>query len=76
MSEHTPSIPTSAWHRSMAAHAADEEHHTATVLEPFFDRCFVVAVAQSAAGLHHQMNDRPAQPAMAHPAIGPATHPR
>ena len=58
MSEHTPSIPTSAWHRSMAAHAADEEHHTATVLEPFFDRCFVVAVAQGAAGLHHQMTDQ------------------
>jgi low temperature requirement protein LtrA len=37
----------------MVARSADEEHRTATVLELFFDLCFVVAVAQAASGLHH-----------------------
>jgi low temperature requirement protein LtrA len=57
MSEHTTSTPTSAWHRPMVARATDEEHRTATVLELFFDLCFVVAVAQAAAGLHHAVAD-------------------
>jgi low temperature requirement protein LtrA len=35
----------------------DEEHRTATVLELFFDLCFVVAVAQAASALHDQVAD-------------------
>ncbi|WP_052408201.1 low temperature requirement protein A [Allokutzneria albata] len=37
----------------MAARGADEPHRAATPLELLFDLCFVVAVAQAAAGLHH-----------------------
>jgi low temperature requirement protein LtrA len=37
----------------MLARRTDEEHRGATVLELFFDLCFVVAVAQAASGLHH-----------------------
>jgi low temperature requirement protein LtrA len=33
----------------------DEEHRAATPLELFVDLCFVVAVAQSAAALHHEL---------------------
>jgi len=39
----------------MVARPSDEEHRSATVLELFFDLCFVVAVAQAAAALHHQV---------------------
>jgi low temperature requirement protein LtrA len=53
MSEHTTSTPTRAWHRPMVARSPDEEHRHVTVLELFFDLCFVVAVAEAAAGLHH-----------------------
>src|SRR5215217_6011183 len=44
-----------AWYRPMAARPTDEEHRGATALELFFDLCFVVAVAQAAAVLHHQV---------------------
>jgi low temperature requirement protein LtrA len=44
--------PGGAWHRPMVARPTDEEHRSATVLELFFDLCFVVAVAQAAAALH------------------------
>ena len=44
-----------AWYRPMVARPTDEEHRSATVLELFFDLCFVVAVAQAASGLHHQV---------------------
>jgi low temperature requirement protein LtrA len=37
----------------MVARPVDEEHRSATVLELFFDLCFVVAVAQAASALHH-----------------------
>ncbi|WP_086819410.1 low temperature requirement protein A [Allokutzneria sp. NRRL B-24872] len=37
----------------MTARGADEAHRAATPLELLFDLCFVVAVAQAAAGLHH-----------------------
>jgi low temperature requirement protein LtrA len=46
-----------AWYRPMVARAADEEHRGATVLELFFDLCFVVAVAQAASALHHAVAD-------------------
>ena len=44
-----------AWYRPMVARATDEEHRSATALELFFDLCFVVAVAQAAAALHHEV---------------------
>jgi low temperature requirement protein LtrA len=39
----------------MVARSTDEEHRSATVLELFFDLCFVVAVAQVASALHHEV---------------------
>jgi low temperature requirement protein LtrA len=42
----------------MRARAADEPHRTATPLELFFDLCFVVAVAQAAAPLHHSIAEQ------------------
>jgi low temperature requirement protein LtrA len=47
--------PGGAWYRPMVARPTDEEHRSATVLELFFDLCFVVAVAQAADALHHQV---------------------
>ncbi|MGY0005308.1 low temperature requirement protein A [Micromonospora sp. I033] len=44
-----------AWYRPMRARRRDEEHRSATPLELFFDLCFVVAVAQAAGGLHHDV---------------------
>ena len=41
----------------MVARPTDEAHRSATVLELFFDLCFVVAVAQAAAALHDQVSD-------------------
>jgi low temperature requirement protein LtrA len=43
------------WYRPMMARPTDEEHRSATVLELFFDLCFVVAVAQAASALHHEI---------------------
>lgn len=43
------------WYRRMTARRPDEPHRSATPLELFFDLCFVVAVAQAAAGLHHDV---------------------
>ena len=45
--------PGGPWYRPMVARATDEEHRSATVLELFFDLCFVVAVAQAASALHY-----------------------
>ncbi|GLI01569.1 membrane protein [Phytohabitans aurantiacus] len=39
----------------MVARHANEPHRVATPLELFFDLCFVVAVAQAAAALHHDI---------------------
>jgi low temperature requirement protein LtrA len=39
----------------MVARATDEEHRSATVLELFFDLCFVVAVASAASALHYEV---------------------
>src|SRR5919201_2716385 len=41
------------WHRQMVARDRDEPHRASTPLELLFDLCFVVAVAQAAAQLHH-----------------------
>ncbi|MEW1691492.1 low temperature requirement protein A [Streptomyces sp. NPDC091265] len=45
----------SAWHRPMVARLADEEHRTATMLELFFDLCFVTAVAQASTAFEHEL---------------------
>jgi low temperature requirement protein LtrA len=50
-----PGSPAGAWYRPMVARAIDEEHRSATVLELFFDLCFVVAVASAASALHHEV---------------------
>jgi low temperature requirement protein LtrA len=39
----------------MVARSTEEEHRSATPLELFFDLCFVVAVAQAASALHHEV---------------------
>jgi len=50
-----PGAAGGAWYRPMVARSTDEEHRSATVLELFFDLCFVVAVAQVASALHHEV---------------------
>jgi low temperature requirement protein LtrA len=47
--------PRRGWLTPMRARSADETHRVATPLELFFDLCFVVAVAQAAAPLHHDI---------------------
>ncbi|XUL91427.1 low temperature requirement protein A [Streptomyces galilaeus] len=42
--------------RRMTARRTDEEYRSSTPLELFFDLCFVVAVAQAAAHLHHDLS--------------------
>ncbi|MEV7007874.1 low temperature requirement protein A [Streptosporangium sp. NPDC051022] len=44
------------WHRTMVSRGRHEGHRVATPLELLFDLCFVVAVAQAAAGLHHALS--------------------
>jgi low temperature requirement protein LtrA len=53
MSEHSATVAHQIWRRPMVARRTDEEHRASTVLELFFDLCFVVAVAQAAGELHH-----------------------
>lgn len=45
----------SAWSRPMRARGTDEAHRVSTPLELFVDLCFVVAVAQASARLHHAL---------------------
>ena len=45
------------WRRPMVGRGRDEEHRVSTPLEAFFDLCFVVAVAQAAAQLHHAVTE-------------------
>ncbi|MBB6551241.1 low temperature requirement protein A [Nonomuraea rubra] len=51
--------PTRArrWLRTMRARDPREAHRAATPLELLFDLCFVVAVAQAAAQLHHHVTE-------------------
>jgi low temperature requirement protein LtrA len=53
--EQPPVTAAGTWYRPMVARPADEEHRGATTLELFFDLCFVVAVAQAASALHHEV---------------------
>ena len=48
-----PEVRGRSWLSPMRGRPADEPHRVATPLELFFDLCFVVAVAQAAAPLHH-----------------------
>ncbi|MDQ3811609.1 MAG: low temperature requirement protein A [Chloroflexota bacterium] len=56
----TETVPTqhgatvSRWFRPMVGRDRDEPHRAATPLELLFDLCFVVAVSQLAAQLHHR----------------------
>jgi low temperature requirement protein LtrA len=43
------------WHVPMAGRDPTEAHRAATPLELLFDLCFVVAVAQAAGALHHDL---------------------
>jgi low temperature requirement protein LtrA len=45
--------PRRSWLTPMRPRSATESHRASTPLELFFDLCFVVAVAQAAAPLHH-----------------------
>ncbi|WP_345538986.1 low temperature requirement protein A [Phytohabitans rumicis] len=52
----TRPVPTRRpWYRPMVARHPDQPHRVATPLELFFDLCFVVAVAQAAGALHHDV---------------------
>ncbi|MFC8538300.1 low temperature requirement protein A [Streptomyces sp. NPDC057249] len=53
MSSSSPS--PSFWHRPMVARRADERHRASTMLELFFDLCFVAAVAQAASAFEHEL---------------------
>ena len=64
-----PPAAAGAWYRPMVARQPDEQHRNATVLELFFDLCFVVAVAQAAAALHHEVADGQ----VGHAVVGYAT---
>jgi low temperature requirement protein LtrA len=56
VSEEQISFWRSPWLRPMAARDPAEPHRAATPLELLFDLCFVVAVAQVAAQLHHALS--------------------
>jgi low temperature requirement protein LtrA len=49
--------PGGRWRRPMVARRPDETERVSTPLELFFDLCFVVAVSQAAAGLHHAVSE-------------------
>jgi len=57
MSAQPGRAPTLVWSGRMVSRRPDEVHRHPTVLELFFDLCFVVAVAQAASGLHHAIAD-------------------
>jgi low temperature requirement protein LtrA len=48
-------LPVPVLRRPMAARDTGEEHRASTPLELLFDLCFVVAVSQAAARLHHAL---------------------
>ncbi|MFB9685511.1 low temperature requirement protein A [Amycolatopsis plumensis] len=47
--------PIRVWYRPMRSRDREEHHRVATPLELLFDLCFVVAVGQAAAALHHAL---------------------
>jgi low temperature requirement protein LtrA len=50
-----PTTLVAPWHVRMTGRDPTETHRAATPLELLFDLCFVVAVAQGAAALHHDL---------------------
>jgi low temperature requirement protein LtrA len=50
-------MTTTAWLHRMTGRDPAERHRASTPLELLFDLCFVVAVSQAAAGLHHSLDD-------------------
>src|SRR3954453_14307360 len=50
--------PIRGWLTPMRARAADEPHRVSTPLELLFDLCFVIAVAQAEALLHHGLPEQ------------------
>jgi low temperature requirement protein LtrA len=61
--------PTRSWLTPMRARSADEDHRVSTPLELFFDLCFVVAVAQAAEPLHHDIAENHVTAAVGHYAM-------
>jgi low temperature requirement protein LtrA len=55
---------TRRWRSPMTGRDRGEPHRTATPLELLFDLCFVVAVAQASAELHHGLAEGHAGPAV------------
>ncbi|MDT8915364.1 low temperature requirement protein A [Amycolatopsis sp. PS_44_ISF1] len=55
--EPSPGNRIRVWHRPMRSRDSAEHHRVATPLELLFDLCFVVAVGQAAANLHHQLSE-------------------
>jgi low temperature requirement protein LtrA len=53
----TPVPARRVWRRPMLSRSPREEHRASTPLEAFFDLCFVVAVAQAGAQLHHALSE-------------------
>jgi len=52
-----PESRVRVWYRPMRSRDAGEKHRAATPLELLFDLCFVVAVGQAAASLHHALTE-------------------
>ena len=50
-----PDIRRRPWHVQMSGRDPSEAHRASTPLELLFDLCFVVAVAQAAGALHHDL---------------------
>lgn len=55
MPEDASRNPTRVWYRPMVGRDRTEEHRASTPLELLFDLCFVVAVSQAGAQLHHSL---------------------
>ena len=53
--ERRPADGVRPWHTPMSGRDPLEEHRASTPLELLFDLCFVVAVAQAGAALHHDL---------------------
>ncbi|MET9268037.1 low temperature requirement protein A [Amycolatopsis sp. NPDC004079] len=55
--EASPGNRIRVWYRPMRARDTTEGHRASTPLELLFDLCFVVAVGQAAAQLHHALSE-------------------
>jgi len=55
--ETAPDASRRPWHVPMTGRDPTEAHRASTPLELLFDLCFVVAVAQAAGALHHDLAD-------------------